>query len=104
MKQEILVQTFMDKEDIDSLRTLVIDEFEGMDINVKPGGGYRGNLRKIDWGLYNFEIRKKQIGFFEYTLTNGSYTIQFDLKEMPAPFYKEFLRIARLKFPKIFNN
>ena len=103
MVNQILVKKGMDKDEVISIRDLVIAEFARMDVKVEPGGGYRGTVRQIDHGRFNLKIDDKDVGFFKYVLNNEKYEIQLDLSRLPAQKYDEFVKTAKSRFPYLFK-
>ena len=105
MKKQITKDMPMQKEEIDDLKFLVIDAFEDTGLDVKPDGGYRGGIMRqnVDWGRICCLLKNDELGFFEYELTNGTYNIQFDLRNMPSEIYERFIEITKTRFPQIYE-
>lgn len=103
MTEQILNFVGIKQKQVDKLADILIALLPKMDIEVTPGGGYRGNVRKIDCGIYRFKIEEDIVGSYMYELKNGTYLAQLDLNKIPPQMYDKILENIKLIYPKIFK-
>ena len=101
MLEQIVRMVGITQEQIDGIGEVLFAILPEMKIKVCPGGGYRGNVRPIDFGIYRFRKGRVQVGMYEYDLKEGVYFVNLDLHAVPQPEYDEILKILKLKYPSI---